>query len=427
MKLLADILNNNLIDFTKHMIVSVSGGVDSMALLDSLYKEKLNIVVVHFNHNKRLQSAKEADMVYNFCIDKNIPFSYHDIKLNSNSNFQSSARTLRYKKLKDIAKRYNTKYILTAHHLDDLLETILMKFTRGSNLKGYAGMDIVSSFDGFTYVKPLLYQSKETIQKYADKNLVPYMTDVTNFETNYTRNRYRLAIIPIMKQENTSLLNHAMQFNKQLLHAYSYIRKQSILFLDKTHEIDIKKYKKLDIAVQEDILCYLFETNNINVNYRLIQKSLETILSKKPNQTISLSNSKQLIKFYDKAAIKTEEEFLFKKIKLKEKPQKETNFFYTSKDPKSIKINTFTISYNPSNVLFPLFLKTREDGDILEYDYGHKKLKRLLIDKKIPKDDRQKLKIITDSNNKVLWIENLYTNKMLGDMKKIYISYDMED
>lgn len=427
MKLLKDFFELNTIDFSKTFIVSVSGGLDSMVLLDTLYHEKLNIAVVHFNHNIRQESIKEADMVSKYCMEKNIPFNYIELSFSDSSNFQNKARTLRYNHLKKIAQRYKTPYILTAHHLDDLLETILMKLTRGSNLLGYSGMEMIATYDNFTYIRPFLYLTKDQLKDIAIKNNIPYMEDITNYQTNYTRNRYRLAIIPIMKQENENLLTQAEQFSKQVNNAYHFIRNETIKYLNDKDEIELKTFKKLDTALQEDIICYLLEKYNLNINYRIIEKAIDVLLSKKPNQSLYLSSNYQLIKFYNRALIKNKLEFNFTKIKLIDKPQTETNFFFTNKKIPKKNIFSFELLYDENKIEFPLWLRNRKNGDILEYDYGHKKLKDLLIDKKIPKQDRNNLLILTDNKDEILWIKNLYTNKKIGNTKKIYINQNLEE
>ena len=147
------------IDFKKTLVVSVSGGLDSMVLLDFLRRMNLNLVVVHFNHQKRANSDKAAEMVKEYTEKYHIPFNYYKLTINS-SDFQNRARILRHRHLEEVASRLNTPYIVTAHHLDDLLETVLISLTRGSNILGYAGMRQITEIGNYTYVKPFLYLEK---------------------------------------------------------------------------------------------------------------------------------------------------------------------------------------------------------------------------------------------------------------------------
>jgi tRNA(Ile)-lysidine synthetase-like protein len=411
------------IDFSKKLIVSVSGGVDSMVLMDFLRRLKLNIVIVHFNHQVRGQSIDEANMVRDYAEKYCLPFNYFKLDLNLTSDFQNKARNLRRKHLEDVAKRNQTPYIVTAHHLDDLLETILIKITRGSSLDGYSGMEQISQQGEFIYVKPFLYQQKEKFYSFAEEYDVPFMVDQSNFSDSYLRNRYRLALVPIMKQENENLLTQIEQYSKQVSAAYKFIRKNTLEFVKDSPNLNIPKFKKLDQAIQDDVIAYYLELNGINLNFRLIEKIRKVLLSKKPNQTVYLSNKYQLVKFYEKAEIKPRNEIYFKKIKASKELSPELEFFYSTKRSTS-KAITIKLSYD--EIKFPLWARTREDGDILSYDYGTKKLKKLLIDSKVPMEERDKLVVITDDNNKILWIPNYYVNHTLGSKNSIYLSVNEE-
>lgn len=411
------------IDLTKPLVLSVSGGVDSMVMLDFLRRSRLKVVVVHFNHQKRRISDKEAKMVQDYCDQFHIQYNYYRLTVNS-SDFQNRARILRHRHLEEVASRLNTPYIFTAHHLDDLLENVLMNLTRGSNLLGYAGMRQITEMGDYIYVKPFLYHDKESLIEYAKRHNVPYMDDESNYTTEYLRNRYRLTIVPIMKQENPNLLQVIKQYNHQLIAAYDAIRAKTIDFMEDQDNINIPKFKLLSQAVQDDIIAYFLEKNKVNINYRLVERIRTVLLSKKPNQTVTLSNQLQLVKFYDKAEIKPSAEFYFKKIKLKEADPKNKvhvdEFSYSSK-----KINTDSLQVKISydDIEFPLWARNRLDGDVLEYDYGRKKLKKFLIDEKIPMEERQNLWIITDNQDRILWIPNHYINQNLGTGKSLYITF----
>ncbi len=227
-----------------------------------------------------------------------------------------------------------------------------------------------------------------------------------------------------MKQENPNLLQVIKQYNHQLIAAYDAIRAKTIDFMEDQDSINIPKFKLFSQAVQDDIIAYFLEKNKVNINYRLVERIRTILLSKKPNQTVTLSNQLQLVKFYEKAEIKPSAEFYFRKIKLKEADQKSKvhidEFSYSSK-----KINTESLQVKISydDIEFPLWARNRLDGDVLEYDYGRKKLKKFLIDEKIPMEERQNLWIITDNQDRILWIPNHYINQNLGTGKSIYITF----
>jgi bifunctional protein TilS/HprT len=424
MKSLQSLLKTELKINTKlPLIVSVSGGIDSMALLSMLQETHFSLVVVHFNHLKREASIIEKDLVESYCKTHELPFHYYTIKV-SEGNFHHQAHHLRAHYLREVADLYKTPYILTAHHLDDLLENVLIKLTRGSNLLGYAGMQMMHSDETYTYIKPLLYFSKHEISEYVHKHNVPYLSDDSNEDNYYLRNRYRHAVVPLMKQENPDLLEQIKKYHHQITGAFRLIRNITKSYLKETLTIPLDLFVSSDEALQDDMIAYLIEYYKLNVSYEIITKIRRMLLSKKPNQSYKLSRDYAFIKAYNSAKVELMTKPKMTKIKIKEGKQQILNvaiFTFLSKTD----LNTaqyIKLCYN--KLAFPLWLRHREEGDLLTYDYGHKKLKKLLIDKKIPMDTRNRLWVLTDNNNQVLWVENLYTNQTLGDTHTCYFKLE---
>ena len=139
-KFLAEELN---LKYHEKIIVGVSGGPDSMCLLHLVLelkdKKNLNVICAHVNHKMRIESENEAKFVREYCENNNAIFEYYEINEYTDDNFHNQARIKRYDFFKDLVSKYDAKYLLTAHHGDDLIETILMRIVRGSNLKGYLG------------------------------------------------------------------------------------------------------------------------------------------------------------------------------------------------------------------------------------------------------------------------------------------------
>ena len=178
--------------FNNYVVIGVSAGPDSMCLLDLLQKKTTKIVVCHINHNVRKESIEEEEYITKYCQDKNIILEKTTINNYQENNFENEARKKRYMFYEEILKKYNSKTLLLAHHGDDLIETILMKISRGSNLEGYAGIKEVSNVKNYQIIRPLLKYTKEDIINYNKSNNIKYYNDSSNQSTNYTRNRYRL-------------------------------------------------------------------------------------------------------------------------------------------------------------------------------------------------------------------------------------------
>ena len=156
------------------VLIAVSGGPDSMCLLDLMlkYREKTNIkiIVSHVHHNVRKESDDELIFVKDYCEANDVIFESMKITDYSGSNFESEARDKRYDFFDKLALKYGAKYVLTAHHGDDLMETILMRLVRGSNLKGYSGFDDKIIYDNYTILRPLISVTKKDILKYNEEN-----------------------------------------------------------------------------------------------------------------------------------------------------------------------------------------------------------------------------------------------------------------
>ncbi len=401
------------------LILSISGGVDSMAMLDFFIRQNFNIEVVHFNHLKREQSAQEAALVKRYCSTYDIPYHYYTIDVDQ-GNFHHQAHLLRQQYLHDVAKVTRASFILTAHHLDDLLESILIKLTRGSNLLGYAGMQPCHKDHGITFVKPFLYLSKEQLITYAKTHDVPYMDDASNDENAFLRNRYRHAVVPVMKQENSDLLKQAMHFSQQLSSAFAFIRKTTIDYLNRKKTIDIPSYLTLDDAVQDDILAYLLESYHIQLTYEKINTLKDILHKKAPNKTYRIDRNHYFIRHYDEAEIRVLKLIPDVLIKVKEGQNKLPNMAIFTFLSNSF-VNTEEMQKLCYNKLaFPLWLRYRKDGDLLSYPYGHKKLKKLLIDEKVPMLVRNQLWVLVDNNGEILWVQNYYLNETLGKENRLY-------
>ncbi|MDY0210357.1 MAG: tRNA lysidine(34) synthetase TilS [Acholeplasma sp.] len=414
------------LDDTKgfRLVLSVSTGVDSMVLLHALRQLDHDLVVVHFNHQKRDASLEEANYLINYCKIYNIPLEYILLEV-PEQNFQDEARKQRRYYLEKVALSYHTPFILTAHHLNDLAETVLMKLSRGSNLFGYSGLQYDVTSNGFHYLKPFLSIPKKTLYEYANKEKIVYFEDDSNKSLDYTRNRYRHLVVETLITENPSFLKKVYQYSNHLFEAFSYIRGQSKSYLSHTNNIiDLSTFKQLDQFLQKDIIATLLEQNDLEINQSKIKAILSFILDAGPNQTFTLTDQLCFKKNYQKVSItKLTKTPSFRQALNLEAFNVLENMGYVTflTDTSNKTIYEINICYN--KLALPLWARQRQSGDVLEFPYGHKKLKDYYIDKKIPIDQRNKDIVITDNNNRILAVLGRYYNKSSDLTETIKLRY----
>lgn len=392
----------------KPLVLALSGGVDSMVLLNLLINEGFKIVIAHVNHHKRKESATEEAYIRGLENNSNIIVRVSDYH-HEDKNFQALAHNMRYEFFYALAHEFDASAIITAHHAQDNLETIIMNIVRGSNLYGYAGIKELSYYQDVKMIRPLLHFDKDEIYLYAKENNITYFEDSSNGEDDYFRNRIRHHVIPLLKKENPNLYASIDNYSTQLFGAFNYIRGNSIAFMNKyNNKIDIDAFNKLDITLKKDIINYIFDENKIASSENKIDDILSLINNPKPNLYYDLGGGYRFVKAYDECYLTElletpavyEEVNLYDTVILKDYG----NFYFrrnfNDSTKESIKIST--------SEKFPLIIRHREHGDRIVTTKGHKKLKDFLIDKKVPKDTRDNILVVTNALNEILWVVGYY-------------------
>ena len=427
MKKVIDFLKENL-DKNASIVVACSGGPDSMCLLDLVTKLKdelnLNIIVAHVNHKLRSESEEEAKMVENYAKENNITFELLEITNYINGNFtEEDARKRRYNFFNEIIKKYQASALLTAHHGDDLIETILMRLTRGSNLSGYIGIKEISQTDNYKTLRPLLTITKDEIVNYLKENNVPYRLDKTNEELKHTRNRYRHIVLPFLKKENPKVHEKYLKFSKELIeydnfvNTYIKVKKfivdNSIVINKVSSEIDFIKRKCLELLIKDIQKKDYFDVSDEQMN-NLMK------LYNQSNKTIDLNNNYMGVNSYGKIYIKKKENKVLNEIVLdKDIKLEDYIFYYNSQDGDN---SNSCIYLNTSEITLPLKIRGVLPGDKMKIKNlnGNKKISDIFIDSKVPKDKRSTYPIVVDSKNTVLWVPNLKKSQFSKDKSQKY-------
>ncbi len=404
------------------IILAISGGPDSMCLLSlllSLKDEKdLNLICAHINHNLREESKEEASMVKNYCISNNITYEYYEIK-EYKGNTENYARKERYRFFEKLIKKYNAKYLLTAHHGDDLMETILMRIARGTKLNGFKGFSKIDERKNYKLYRPLVYVTKEEILNYVDKNNIPYAVDKTNAEDTYTRNRFRKYVLPPLKKENSEIHRNFLKLSETLDLYDKHIEKEvekiiKEIYIDKKIKVDA--FNAQDEIIKQKIIYNILEKEYEEKITLIKEKHLKSIIEilkdQKPNLKIDLPNNKTFNKTYNEAYINEKEE------------QQNYNYIFEDelilKDGHIIKKiedteekSNYVIKLNSKEIKLPLHIRNRKEGDRIEIKglNGSKKIKDIFIDEKIPSKYRNTFPILTDDENNILWLPGLKKSK----------------
>ena len=326
-KVLETIKKYNLIENGDRLVLGVSGGPDSIAMLDILYnikmkeKIKFNIIVVHINHMIREEAIEDEKFVKDFCEKKKIDFFSKsiDVKKLANTNkigIEEAGRKARYDFFEEILKKTNSNKIAIAHNKNDKIETIIMNLMRGSGISGLKGIEEKRG----KYIRPLIECDRSEIEQYCkNQNLNPRI-DKTNFNNEYTRNKIRNIVIPYIKDEfNPNIINTLDRLSILVKEEEEYIEKQvketyKILLLEENKEniiLDLKKFNKQEKVIKSRLVLYtitrLFNTskgierihvediiklcnNNIGNKFLIPNKKIKVLVKEHKIYFISLLN-----------------------------------------------------------------------------------------------------------------------------------------
>ena len=413
------------------IVLALSGGVDSMVLFDILMNLDLNlkIVLAHVNHNKREESKMEYEMLKKLAKKSKIPFEGYEVELNDNSNFHDDSRNQRYTFFRVIAQKHKASKIVVAHHLDDQVETIIMRLIRGTSFSGYAGIPSIRKDRNISIIRPLMKVSKKDILDYARDHNIVYYEDLSNSEDFYTRNRYRNKIFPLLRIENPNLNERILQFRDYIESADLVLDRIKNEFIEKHcvyNTLNLDEFNGLERIIKIKVLTHIINSatnNTLEIMYEQYNSILKMCLSDVPNQSYSLGDDYTLRKEYD--CIFIEKDVPFEKINLTINKFGEYfvsdnhSFIFSDKKIEHKYTNYFELCYNSE--VFPLYLRNRENGDKMKLKVGTKKIKDILIDKKIPQSARDKLLVLSNEDN-VLWIPEI-KKSVKSDLcsKKLYV------
>ena len=404
-KMLETLKRENLIEKGDAIVVAVSGGPDSVAMLHALWSLKdydLKLYVCHLNHNFRGE-ASDGDAVYVKLLSDQLGLESfifsEDIEaysIKSKMSFEEAARERRYALFEKVKVQTGASKIAVAQNMNDQAETILMRLFRGSGLEGLTS--IKHRRDDI--IRPILECSRASIEKYCEENNLLTRTDHTNFETDYTRNKIRLELLPyIEKHFNPNIVESLYQTSDLLKEDLKFIEKN----VDQIYQ-NIEKYKISikQLPVDDSILSrlirkiVLIETGSLKgVSYDQIRRVMD-LLSMPHGNRVSIRGLVFQIS-YDHLIYYTPNKEAVNEELTAEKPFEGVHG--------TISLSEGGISIDADCVKGKISVRTRQPGDVFKPlgMKGRKKLKDFFIDIKIPAHKRDQVYLVCDEEN-IIWV-----------------------
>lgn len=406
------------------ILVGCSGGPDSLCLLHLLYKQNKKIICTHFNHRWTPLSGKAVTIVEKICKELKIPFVLGNAQ-KAGRNSETEAREERYAFFIQIAKEYKVKTIVTAHHLDDQIETFFLRVLRGTGLNGLGCIQPIRELEnGINLVRPLLNIEKSKLIEYCQSQNLFFYEDPTNKELDIKRNQLRMQVLPLIERIQPN-------YKKQVDNLIQIISDQNKFLDNYLNTFDFKSYtncllfNEQQTAIQRLVLKRLLEDFNVNISFELIEELRQKILNKQKSK-ISLTDNLyfeinsirfQIIKELPKTNLQIEPQI----FDLSQKEIIINNIAKLKVEKINLDYNSIPIEKNASKVFvnlqefldFKFVLRSRQAGDRfqpLNCNYSLK-LKNFLINRKIDKENLLFLSLENSSN--ILWIPTLEISDLI--------------
>ncbi|MBO8131178.1 MAG: tRNA lysidine(34) synthetase TilS [Candidatus Marinimicrobia bacterium] len=421
---------NRLFDRVKNIIVGVSGGVDSMSLLHIL--KCLSTVygfilhVAHLNHLLRGELAnRDENLVEQFCKDNNIDFHVRRINIREfaekeDLSLEMAGRKARYNFFHEISLKLPNSVIATGHTLDDHIETVLLRFFKGTGIEGLRGIPIKEG----NIIRPIRFVRKYELYRYARENKIPFNEDHTNYLEIYQRNIIRHVIIPrIIKDLNPNVVTSinnvsqiADEFCDYVNNTIDVNRIGDLIASRKMDsvEVNIKTFKNLHPFLGKIVLRRIlleFGLNASKISFDKINKTYNLIVNDNVGKRLDIGEGIRIYIDRERFCIKKQKIDSWECIAISVNSTVENEYFIF----KSELINKNSIKFERENlnvefidydkVIGDLKLRKWKRGDKIKPlgMNGHKKVSDIYVDKKVPFWKKDMIPLLVDSKN-IIWV-----------------------
>ncbi len=428
----------NVVDGEK-ILIGCSGGPDSISMLHLFHRAKkilkIKIFACHINYGLRdEESNKDEELVKEYCKKWKIPLEIKKvlpIKDYSFANLEEKLREIRYNIFSEVAKKNECSKIAVAHNKNDQAETLLLNLIRGAGTDGLSGM---SPKNEQGIIRPMLNFTRNEIMNYINNYKLNYREDSSNYSVDFTRNKIRNILIPILLKEfNPNLIN--------ILYSTSSIIKDEGCYIEGIAEKYIELYavrknnfisfpleifQLLDVAIKRRILRLLFKhitKSTRKLHFSHIEFILDELNKERRIEEWHLPNQARFkitdrdISFYLKDFYDKINKFEYKvkvpfKVHIRELNNNIEGYLISSENLKEYKTDKSIFYLDYERCGDELIIRNRRDGDVFRAlgSPGRKKLKEYLINKKIPKDQRDRL-ILVESQGEIIAIMGVEINE----------------
>ena len=410
-------------DKNDRVVIAVSTGVDSMALLSLVTSLPASlrpaITVAHVNHELRRQSQEEEACLRRYCqkhqlalLVKHWPRATHP-----QTGIEAAARRFRYQFFAEVMAARQSPILLTAHHQNDLAETMLMKLVRGGQLNQLVGIEAVRSFAGGRLVRPLLPFSKQQLRAYAVAKGIRWYEDATNQDLTISRNRYRYQLLPALEKENPRLLQHLASYHQQLAALLTWQNQEvqaQLAQVAEGNQLHLTSWEELPEVAQRLVLQHWLEQRLPAIKQQLVAELMAGLKNHvAPQQSWALPNGYQLVKDYQSCQLVPTQ-------KNHGKGQNglstvvELGQWYRVSDQRAIRViaaKDDTVGQSSGQEMWlapdqlPLRLRLWRAGDALRLKQGgHQLVRRILIDQKVSNSARQAQVVLVDAHDEPVWL-----------------------
>lgn len=417
-KVIDTINKYKMLNACKSVVVGLSGGADSVALTHFLLSKNITVIAAHINHSLRgEESDRDEAFVREFCLKFNIKLFVLKVDLakiakESFEGLEECGRRIRYEYFNKILLETSSQKIATAHNLNDSAETMLLNITRGTGINGLASIPPVRD----NIIRPLLFCTRDEIEDYCKENNLDYVIDSSNLCNDYSRNKLRNLVVPVLKEMNPSFLNAVKRLSQSAIEDESFIdslARKALTDADfdgSSFLISVIKAQNVSI-INRVIRISCQKSLDIALDYEKLLSVRELILNGKTSKRVQIKGN-----FFAEIAY---ERICFKEIK------EITNIFIEQEakigenileDKSKIIINKYSnkkINKNETKFLLDcdkikgvLFIRNKKEADYFKPvgKQGGKTLKRLFIDTKIPKEKREQIILLCDEEQ-IIWVE----------------------